>query len=260
MRPKVICMLNLDFTLSKFHNLCAAVANNFPTVTLAEYFSVKELPERFAIMRHDIDRRAGRALNTARIEQQLGIRATYYFRMNGSVFRPELIKEIEGMGHEVGYHYEVLGKAKGDNKKAIGLFEDELSDFRKICDVKTICMHGNPLSKHRDADLWKIYDFNDFGIIGEAYLSAGRDIDYFSDTGRSWSSKNNMRDFMPGRGTQSAASSTDDMVRLVNSKMINRLYILTHPERWGNGIDWSFNFMMDFALNTGKKVLMALRD
>lgn len=253
-------ILNFDFTLTKFRKLCSAVAQSYPTLTLTEYFSGKELPARFAIMRHDVDRRASSSLNTARIEQELGIRTTYYFRMNSSVFRPELIKEIKGMGHEVGYHYEVLGKAKGDHRKAIELFEDELSEFRKVCDVKTICMHGNPLSKFGDRDLWKVYDFRDFGIIGEAYLSSGKDVAYFSDTGRSWNSKNNMRDFMPGRGVESSASNTDEMIELINSNVINRLYILTHPERWGNGIDWCFNYMMDCTLNTGKKMLMAVRD
>lgn len=252
-------MFNIDFTLTKFRDLCAAVAHNYPTLTMTEYFSGKELPESFAIMRHDIDRRAGNARNTARIEKEFGIRATYYFRMNDSVFRPELIKEILDMGHEVGYHYEVLGKAKGDSKKAIELFKQELNEFRKVCDVKTICMHGNPLSKYGDLDLWKAYDFRDLGIIGEAYLSTGKDLAYFSDTGRSWNSKNNMRDFMPGKGVESEARNTDDMIGLINTKRIKRFYILTHPERWGNGMDWSLNYMMDFTLNTGKKMLLAVR-
>jgi hypothetical protein len=29
-----------------------------------------------------------------------------------------------------------------------------LKEFRKICDVKTICMHGNPLSKWTNKDVW----------------------------------------------------------------------------------------------------------
>jgi hypothetical protein len=64
-------------------------------------------------------RRPASALDTARVDGELGIRATYYFRMNGTVFRPEIMHEIEGMGHEVGYHYEVLGKANGDRERAI---------------------------------------------------------------------------------------------------------------------------------------------
>ncbi len=91
-----------DFTLTKFRALCAAVADNYPTLTLAEYFEGAALPSRFALMRHDIDRKPGNALSTARIERELGIRATYYFRMNGRVFKPEIMREIEDMGHEVG--------------------------------------------------------------------------------------------------------------------------------------------------------------
>ncbi len=64
----------LDFTLTKFRSLCAAVAENYPTMTLAEYFKGAVLPVRFAMMRHDIDRKPESALNTGRVEQELGIR------------------------------------------------------------------------------------------------------------------------------------------------------------------------------------------
>lgn len=254
-------LLNLDdfdFILKKFRLLCAAV-QNYPTITMAEYLSAQEIPERFIIMRHDIDRKPQSALNTAKIEQKFGIKATYYFRVNSNVFRPEIMQEIESMGHEVGYHYEVLGKAKGDHKKAIELFEHELSEFRKVCDAKTICMHGDPLSKYDNRELWKNYSFRHFGITGEAYLSIGKGINYFSDTGRSWSSKNNMRDFMPGR-EGSVVDTTNDMIELIKSNKINKLYILTHPERWAsNNIEWGLSYMTDFAFNIGKKVLVAMR-
>jgi hypothetical protein len=108
--------MHLDFTLSKFRSLCCAVAENYPTLTLAEYFWGMNLPSHFAMMRHDIDRKPENALFTARIEAEYRIRATYYFKRYRSAFRPDIMKEIEGMGHEVGYHYEVLGKAKGDHR------------------------------------------------------------------------------------------------------------------------------------------------
>jgi len=145
--------MSLDFTLTKFRSLCTCVAQHYPTLTLAEYFQGKDLPLRFAMMRHDIDRKPENALFTTKIKAEFGIRATYYFRRYGSAFRPEIMKERGGMGHEVGYHYEVLGKAIGDTQKAIKMFEDELGEFRVICDIKTISMHGNPLSKYDKCDL-----------------------------------------------------------------------------------------------------------
>ena len=38
--------------------------------------------------------------------------------------------KIHDLGHEIGYHYEVLSKANGDYEKAMKLFEQELSEFR----------------------------------------------------------------------------------------------------------------------------------
>jgi len=88
----------LDFTLTKFRSLSSAVAQHYPTMTLAEYFQGKDLPSRFAMMRHDIDRKPGNALFTARVEAESGIRATYYFRRYGSAFRPGILKDRKGRG------------------------------------------------------------------------------------------------------------------------------------------------------------------
>ena len=91
-------------------------------------------------MRHDTDRKPENALRMAVLEHELGIQSTYYFRFPYT-FKPDIIGKIHDLGHEVGYHYEVLSKARGDYEKAVELFEQELSEFREIVDVKTICMH-----------------------------------------------------------------------------------------------------------------------
>ena len=44
-------------------------------------------------------------------------------------------------------------------------------------------MHGSPLSKWNDLDLWDNYDFKKYGILGEAFMSIDYDnVDYFTDT------------------------------------------------------------------------------
>lgn len=250
---------NKDFTIHKFRSLCEAVASNYPTVTMAEYFKGSH-PDRFILMRHDVDRMPGHALETAKIEQELGIRSTYYFRAIKSTFKPELMKQIENMGHEVGYHYEDLSVANGDHEKAISLFASNLERFREVCDVKTICMHGRPLSKHDNRDMWKQNDMKDFGLLGEAYLSAGQELNYLSDTGRSWDSSNNLRDHMSSGDVSIQAKTTQDLIDLISSRKLDNFYILTHSERWSlNRIDWSMYFAIDAAFNLGKKTLMAVR-
>jgi len=62
--------------------------------------------EPFVILRHDVDRKPGMALEMAQMKKDMGIRATYYFRMMPGVFEPEIIRMIRDMGHEIGYHYD----------------------------------------------------------------------------------------------------------------------------------------------------------
>jgi len=167
---------NMDFTLSRYKDLCLALLDSgYTPLTVYSYLVLEGKKNnnnniKLVVLRHDIDRKLGNALRMAELEHDLGIQSTYYFRVP-CTFKPDIIGKIHDLGHEVGYHYEVLSKANGDYEKAVELFEQELSEIRKIVDVKTICMHGSPLSRYDTRDLWKRYDFNDFGIVGVAYLS-----------------------------------------------------------------------------------------
>ena len=250
---------NRDFTSYKFLRLCEAISSTYPTITMTEYIE-KQHSNRFILMRHDVDSTPKRALVTARIEQELGIRSTYYFRTTKSIFKPEIISQIKDMGHDIGYHYETLSEANGDHEKALDLFRSNLEKLREVCEVKTICMHGRPLSKYDNRELWETYDFRDFGIIGEAYLSVGDDLNYFSDTGRTWGSGNNLRDYIPGKIERVFAETTDDLIKLIENKELNNLYILTHPERWPSSVvGWSLHYSTDLSVNFGKKILMKRR-
>jgi len=69
--------------------------------------------------------------------------------------------------------------------KAIKSFEINLSALRKIYPVKTICMHGSPLSKYDNKEIWKKYDYRDYGIIAEPYFDVDFDkVFYMTDKGR----------------------------------------------------------------------------
>jgi hypothetical protein len=250
----------LDFTIPTFWNLSNSLVRNYKPITMSEYFSSEHLPDKFTLIRHDVDRIPENSLKTALIESELGIKATYYFRTTKNVFIPKIIKEISDLGHEIGYHYEVLSDASGDYSKAIELFEYNLSKLRKICDIKTICMHGCPLSKFDNRDLWKVHDFHKFGILGEAYLSVGHELNYFSDTGRNWGTKNSLRDFIPGKTENFFIDTTYELIALIESRKLDNFYILSHPERWSNSmINWSLYFSMDFAVNFVKRGVMAVR-
>jgi len=255
--------LTLDFTLDKYRQLYTALlTSGYSVCTIAQYLSETN-HSKTAVLRHDVDRKPGNALSMATLEQSLGIKSTYYFRMNKSVFKRDMIKTIAGMGHEIGYHYEVLDKARGNFEKAIHIFEQELAELRKVAEVKTICMHGNPLTKWDNRDLWFKYDFKSFGLMGEAYLSFGS-ITYLSDTGRTWNPKRKVKDWLPSehgsnvnKAVASSITCTNDLIELIGRGQPESIYLVVHPERWTNSrIDWALYFMQDLMINLLKSVIV----
>lgn len=243
-----------DFTLAKYRELCEAILKGYKPMTVKSYLMLNPSGS-VVIMRHDVDRKPESALRMAELEREMGIKSTYYFRMKKGVFRKDIIKKIASMGHEIGYHYEVLDKAKGDFKKAIRIFEEELKAFRKIYDVKTICMHGNPLSKWVNRDLWSVYDFRNFDIIGEPYISINyKKVLYLTDTGRNWSTKFSVKDIVNVRSVlYENIKSTDDVIQVLNDGRIDQICISVHPNRWSRNFgEWLKEFMWQNIKNVGK--------
>ncbi len=229
-----------DFTLVKYRQLCESLLNHYPVTTFQQ--TLKETPAKFAMLRHDVDRLPFHALKIAKLEAKIGIRASFYFRSSQLVTHLGVIKKIAQLGHEVGYHYECLDQAKGDTKKALQIFEKYLTDFRQIYPVKTIAMHGNPLTRFNNRHLWAHQNFKKYGILGETYLSLARGTFYFSDTGRTWSNRYKIKD-VPVRTNHEhrrfKIESTNDLINLVENAGVKRLCIVTHPERWSdNWLDW----------------------
>jgi hypothetical protein len=63
----------LDFTLPKFRQLCSAMKGGYNFITMDEYVTAGDkLPERFVLMRHDIDGSVKDALQIARIVEEFG--------------------------------------------------------------------------------------------------------------------------------------------------------------------------------------------
>jgi hypothetical protein len=247
----------MDFSLDMYAELCKALQSH-KIVTVQNYLSNKsESP--CIVLRHDVDRSVKNALTMAELEYKYGIKSTYYFRYP-TTFNLKVMKQIYSMGHEIGYHYEVLDKTEGDCKKAIALFQNELGIYRESFPVKTICMHGNPLTKRDGKDIWRIYDFRDFGILGEAFLSFNDISVYLTDTGRNWNGNNNFKDRLQTETEKKNFRNTADVIRFINSNKANNIYLNCHPERWGSDLlNWVISFFRDQFFNFCKIILKFFR-
>jgi hypothetical protein len=177
----------MDFTLKSYQSLLEAFQQNGYQFQTFEEMMTKPAKGKLVVMRHDVDEKAWNALKMAQLENKLGIRATYFFRIVKQSNVPEVIRQIVALGHEVGYHYEDLAMAEGDDALAIKSFEENLDYFRGYYPVKSVCMHGSSTSKYDNRLLWKNHALSDFGLVGEPYLSVDFDkVYYLTDTGYAW--------------------------------------------------------------------------
>jgi hypothetical protein len=189
-----------DFTLHTLQLLLSTLKEQqYTFLTFADF--IRNQAPKSIILRHDVDARKMSSLNCARLEKELGITGSYYFRMMPKSFQTNVIKEISDLGHEIGYHYEELCNVHGNYDLAIKLFEENLEKLRQIVPIETICMHGTPLSKYDNRLLWEKYNYHDFGIIGEPYFDINfKDVLYLTDTGRRWDGESvSIRDKAQGK-------------------------------------------------------------
>jgi hypothetical protein len=86
--------------------LSVALSAGYETLPLGEFAQSETTSRRVLLLRHDIDSDLATAARMWGIEQRLGVRGTWFFRL--STWADDLIAEIAAAGSEVGYHYEEL--------------------------------------------------------------------------------------------------------------------------------------------------------
>ena len=244
-----------DFTSSAYRALLEAAAENYRVEPMRALCGSPGLRNVLTI-RHDVDRRPQLTLRCARIAAEVGVRGTFYFRIPYT-FQPSIIRELVDLGHEVGYHYEVLTKSRGDMDKALCMFADELELLREVAAVDTASMHGAPLGRWNNLDIWNSATPEEFGLQGEAYVSIDwSDTFYVTDTGRGWNRPGvSVRDVAGGRGRRPFADTTDLISSLRGGDLPDRVVVNVHPERW---VDSAFLRMHDSALQWLKNRVKAV--
>ncbi len=244
----------MDFTIEKYVELLVALRRH-----------------KDHRIRHDVDLRPEYSLRVARVENEMGVKATYYFRSMHFTLHAETIKAIAALGHEVGYHYECLTTCNGDMAAAYEDFCRNLERLRSVVPISTACAHGSPRSPFDSQSIWKQYDIHALGIDYEPML----DTDftktlYLTDTGRRWDGyKVSVRDKVTEQQQRWQTErlvfhSTDDIIHAIRDMQhpIHKysLLINTHPQRWMPfGVGWVSEAGMQWGKNIVKRLLISLR-
>lgn len=109
---------------------------------------VKAAKERYLVLKHDVETDVSKALELAKIEHKYGHRGSYYVQAYLMKVQKniDILKQIQQMGHEVSYHYDVMDSNKGDLERAIIEFEHNRQLFENNSfQIITVCQHGNPV-------------------------------------------------------------------------------------------------------------------
>jgi hypothetical protein len=252
----------LDFTLEAYERILkAGLEARYAMYPVSDWHDLPKDKRRGIMLRHDVDRRPQNALEMARAENRLGIRSTYYFRILPCAFVPDIISAIRGLGHEIGYHYEDWHLAKRDPQKAIALFEEHLAKIRQHAPVRSIAMHGSPLSRENNMTIWQHHEFVGYGV-NDAVLSFDyTDYVFFTDSGRTFGrSGANLRDYLGDAGSVPEVRSSAQLAAWLARRPAERIQISVHPERWNEpGLAWMRQWGVDMAANLAKRGLRLAR-
>lgn len=264
-------MYKRDFSIEAYKKLLLELKSKSDSfLTVNEHFSVQS--NDHIVLRHDVDKLPEKSLEFARIQNELGIKGTYYFRMVSCSYNEDIINKIVALGHEIGYHYENLSIVKmqhGNLDRSVLMehaFEDfklNLNKLRNLYPVSTICMHGSPMSLIDNKELWKVFDYKELGIIGEPYL----DIDfskmfYITDTGRTWkNTRASIRDRVES-DYDTEFNSTRSIIEAVKSGDFPKFTMFTfHPQRWHDEIGkWYYELIMQKSKNVIKRIISKRRN
>lgn len=230
-----------------------------------EFLLNPEIQDRSVLLRHDVDLKPQNSLATAKLEHSLGIKGTYYFRIIPQTLKPDIIKEIADLGHEIGYHYEDMDLVHAENLDqhidlAYESFQKNLDILRKIVPINTICMHGSPRAKYDNKIIWTKYNYRELGLIGEPYF----DIDfneflYLTDTGRRWNGdKVSVRDKVNSK-FKFDLKTTQDVINAI-PQFPEKIMITIHPQRWDDRfMPWVQELVLQNTKNVVKWVLVKVR-
>ena len=251
-----------DFTLAVYRDLLIALIDQgYHLTSYEEYLSLNEQrPDlKTVILRHDVDRLPQNSLATAELQASLGVKGSYYFRIVPQSFQPKYIEAIRDLGHEIGYHYEDLALSHGKPEQAIRSFEQNLAKVRDFYPVTTMCMHGSPMSKWDNRNLWKEHRYQDYGIRAEPYF----DIDfhqmlYLTDTGRQWNRPGvSVRDKVETDFHFTFSSTFDLIEEIERDHLPSQIMQNIHPQRWSNGwLNWSQELVLQNAKNQVKRAIV----
>jgi hypothetical protein len=163
------------------------------------------------LWRHDVDYSVHRAVALARMEAELGARATYFVTLHSELYNPfepavhERLREIAALGHWIGLHFDAGFSTDGTRDQRAAWEGRVLSESLGV-PVEAVSLHNPSVSGTEELDAEQLG-----GMLHAGGRSVRDGYTYVSDSNGYW---------------------RFDRLADVVSGGHERLHVLTHPEWW----------------------------
>lgn len=235
-RDRVVADFFMPSRLAAYEDLLRrAIEHDYTVVPIEQYWEIAqgdlEPERRYLLLRHDIDTDPGTARSMWEIEDRLGVRGSFFFRL--STLDVGLMQAIDAHGGEASYHYEELATVAKDRHprtteaaqalipEARELFAVNLTRLREVTGLpmSVVASHGDFLNRRLEVKNTEILADPVFrarmGVRLETYDEA------FLDTVTSYH-----RDLLyPGQWMHGDPYAAIDRGERV-------VYLLIHPRSW----------------------------
>ncbi len=221
--------LEPNFTYLWYKNLLLML--NEHNYEFASYHDWKKR-KRPIILRHDIDNSIRKAVELASIENDFGVKSTYFVLLSSDLYNPASVSSLVGinsilrMGHEIGLHFDEA-KYKLDENNCSEIINFITKEAKILEDI--IQTSISTVSFHRPSKI-ALELKNNFGGIVNSYNSVFfNDFKYMSDSRRRW---------------------REPVNEIIASEKYDKLHILTHPF-WYNDKEMNIHDSIYDFVNAG---------
>lgn len=187
--------------------------------------------KKTVILRHDVDFTIEKALEMAILENEIGVKSTYFVLLSTdfyNVFSKESFEKLEkimSLGHEIGLHFD-------EKRYDIKSVEDMSFHVKKETNIlgELLNKEIKVISMHRPSKLVLQNDIQFDHLINSYSSFFFKSMKYLSDSRMNW---------------------REDTYEVIKSNKFNKLHILTHPFWYSNDtekMEYKVNEFLNGAL------------
>ena len=178
--------LNCNFSLKHYFEVLDYAKKSHKIGPIKDFYKLQQ-SNKFLILRHDVDFSIDRALEFAQLENEHGIKSTFYILLHSqhynalSSFNIWKIKQILEYGHEVGLHYDSTFVKSGDQILSMVIKEAQLLGNLIDYEINSIAPHNPSLTD-------KKISYERLNFIDATNPEILNSVKYVSDSVQNWRS------------------------------------------------------------------------